>query len=180
MQLPTCTGAVRYASAAVHKAHCTPSCSPIAAPFLVDKVLHCRPSVANSRRENLELLLYVLPKKALAAPSRCDLKEDLSSIAVLPQLLSRSAYESRAPHAHTVYLKHGQELDYTLHSRLFWERMRKEGWTYDGPYDWGTRQGSSRARFSRRITTCCLRGSSRRQVVTPTACRNRSTSTRRA
>ncbi|KAI0631309.1 kinase-like protein [Trametes polyzona] len=129
-------GTIRYASIAAHKDH------PV------------------SRRDDIESLFYVLlefyhgtvPWKSFPAPSSekqdliLEMKEDLSPTGVLPQLLARSPPEFAAFHAHVVSLEYGDEPDYALLTRLFQQRMRKEGWSYDGEYDWidpsGLEQGT--------------------------------------
>ncbi|KAI0631311.1 kinase-like domain-containing protein [Trametes polyzona] len=147
-------GTVRYASVAAHKGHCG---------FCSKSQLHVaeyRHFPAVSRRDDIESLLYVLlefyhgtlPWKSLPAPSSkkldyiLEMKEDPSPTGVLPQLLARSPPEFAAYHAHVTSLAYGQEPDYALLSRLFRQRMRKEGWSYDSPYDWvdssGLEQGT--------------------------------------
>ncbi|KAI0631295.1 kinase-like protein [Trametes polyzona] len=129
-------GTVRYASVAAHKRHSV------------------------SRRDDIESLLYVLlefyhgtlPWKSLPAPSSkkldyiLEMKEDSLPTGVLPQLLARSPPEFAAYHAHVTSLAYGQEPDYALLSRLFQQRMRKEGWSYDAHFDWvdpsGLEQGT--------------------------------------
>ncbi|OJT07576.1 hypothetical protein TRAPUB_1599 [Trametes pubescens] len=64
------------------------------------------------------------------------MKTDQSPPSVFQTLLARSPPEFAVYHAHVAGLQYGEKPDYALLTGLFRERMRKEGWTFDGGFDW--------------------------------------------
>ncbi|KAI0659742.1 kinase-like protein [Cubamyces menziesii] len=121
-------GTVRYASVAAHRRH------------------------EVSRRDDIESLLYVLLEfyhgtlpwyDIPARDGRSELKimvdimkADVSPFSPFGIFLAQSPPEFTAYHAHCASLAFGQKPDYALLRGLFRERMRKEGWGADSPFDW--------------------------------------------
>lgn len=115
------------------------------------RVLSCidasHPRAEISRRDDLESLLYVLlefhhgrlPWQGLPEPkwtSKTALVGDMKTTAPFHTLLARSPPEFTTYHNHVVGLTYGEKPDYALLAGLFRERMRKEGWAFDGNFDW--------------------------------------------
>ena len=65
-----------------------------------------------------------------------DMKADVSPTSPFGSLLARSPPEFAAYQAHCTNLAFGQKPDYSLLRGLFRERMRKEGWGNNSPFDW--------------------------------------------
>ncbi|KAJ8502280.1 hypothetical protein ONZ51_g37 [Trametes cubensis] len=104
-----------------------------------------------SRRDDIESLLYVLlelyhgslPWDAIPTDDgrielkiMLDMKADVSPTSPFGSLLARSPPEFAAYQAHCTNLTFGQKPDYSLLRGLFRERMRKEGWGNNSPFDW--------------------------------------------